>query len=524
MTDDKGMDEHSYSSPASAEVVQDASDGSGRPTPQRGTRFAGDVLKLTAGTVVAQALAIVASPVLTRVFGPEAFCLAAVFTSVVGIVSVVACLRYELAIMLPEDDEESAATLRLSLISAVIISGIAILVFLLAGRALAGWLNNPALAHYLPLAPLAILLAASFSALNYWNSRTRRYGRLSIARVTASTVTLGSQLGAGLTGWTSGGALISASIAGSAFSTTVLGGQIWRDDRGVLRRGLSASRVLIAAKRYRKFPVFSTWSAVMNSLSWQLPAFMLAGFFSPSVVGFYSLGYRVLALPMHLLGGAIAQVFHQRAARAKNEGVLGELVEAVFDRLVTYGVLPFVILGVIGRDLFGLVFGSTWGEAGVYAQILAPWTLFWFISSPMNTLFSVLEKQELGLTWNVAILVTRFGSLLLGGLIGNTHIGLAAFSGTGALLYGWLSLMTLRYAGASVKKGLQALGRSVAYSAPSAVVLIGLVLGNVAPAFQVIVALAACIVFYSLMTRRDSVLKGIVASCIRRITQREGAA
>ena len=80
--------------------------------------FASDVLKLAGGTAFAQALAILASPLITRLYGPEAFGLAALFTSIVGIVGVVACLRYELAIMLPKRDEEAANLLGLSLLPA----------------------------------------------------------------------------------------------------------------------------------------------------------------------------------------------------------------------------------------------------------------------------------------------------------------------------------------------------------------------------------------------------------------------
>jgi O-antigen/teichoic acid export membrane protein len=113
--------------------------------------------------------------------------------------------------------------------------------------------------------------------------------------------------------------LILGSLAGSALSMGVLAGQIWRDDRVLLRKGLHLRGMMAGAKRYRKFPLVSTWSALMNTLSWQLPAFMLAGFFSTSVAGFYSLGFRVLAMPMSLVGGAIAQVFFQRAARVRSK-------------------------------------------------------------------------------------------------------------------------------------------------------------------------------------------------------------
>ena len=76
-------------------------------TPDVTTRqnsFVGDVLKLTGGAVFAQALGLLITPILSRLFAPEAFGTAAIFGSLLQVCTVVVCLRYELAIMLPEKD------------------------------------------------------------------------------------------------------------------------------------------------------------------------------------------------------------------------------------------------------------------------------------------------------------------------------------------------------------------------------------------------------------------------------------
>ena len=78
------------------------------PTPPRSSSFATDVLKLVTGTTFAQIIAVLASPLLTRLYGPEAFGFLALFTSITSIIGVIACMRYEMAIMLPKTDEEAA--------------------------------------------------------------------------------------------------------------------------------------------------------------------------------------------------------------------------------------------------------------------------------------------------------------------------------------------------------------------------------------------------------------------------------
>lgn len=63
------------------------------PPPRRNTTFKGDVLRLVAGTGLAQLIAILAALILTRLYGPEAFGVTALFASLTGILSVLACMR-----------------------------------------------------------------------------------------------------------------------------------------------------------------------------------------------------------------------------------------------------------------------------------------------------------------------------------------------------------------------------------------------------------------------------------------------
>jgi len=93
--------------------------------------FSGNILKLMSGTVLAQALGILAMPVVTRLFAPEAFGVLAIFASMTGIVGVIVCLRYELAIMLPDSNEEAANILGVSLLSVIIMTTLSALIVLL---------------------------------------------------------------------------------------------------------------------------------------------------------------------------------------------------------------------------------------------------------------------------------------------------------------------------------------------------------------------------------------------------------
>ena len=118
------------------------------PTPPRSSSFATDVLKLVTGTTFAQIIAVLASPLLTRLYGPEAFGFFALFTSITSIIGVVACMRYEMAIMLPKTDEEAANLLGLCLLCVAVVSALTVPALYFGGDVLLPLLRAPGPGSY----------------------------------------------------------------------------------------------------------------------------------------------------------------------------------------------------------------------------------------------------------------------------------------------------------------------------------------------------------------------------------------
>jgi len=170
-------------------------------------------------------------------------------------------------------------------------------------------------------------------------------------------------------------------------------------------------------------------------------------FFSSTVVGFFALGHRLLSMPMSFIGSAIAQVFFQRASAAKYDDTYALIVRNTFTKVLTLGLFPILLVMIAGKEIFSIFFGSQWSEAGVYAQILAPWILFQFISSPMSTIFGVLEMQGQGLLFNSLLLATRIASLILGGLLNSILIALMLYSITGSVMYFCICIFILKKSG-----------------------------------------------------------------------------
>jgi len=437
------------------------------PTPRRKSRFAGDVLKLVGGTTLAQAITVLTAPMLARLYSPAIIGTQAVLASLVGILTAIVCLRYEFAILLPKDDEEAANVAATAFLSALFVSSIAALALIPNQDHVAKLLRAPELGAFIWLVPIALLEQGIFQIMNYWNSRMRHFGRLSIARVAASATTSTFQLGLAAIGKATLGSLTGAWIAGTSVFTGTLTAQVLREAWPLFRQSIHWTQIRTSLVRYRKFPLVDLWGGLINTISWQLPTLMLSAFFSQTIVGYYSLSNRVILLPMTLVGGAIAQVFSRRAAELRhNPELLRTTVEKVFRWLVALGLFPALLLTIAGRELFAIVFGENWVEAGRFAQILGMWVFFLFISSPLSNLFAILERQELALVVHSAILLTRVCALMIGGLHKNIYLTLGIWSGTGVLVYGGLSLWNLHLARASWRKALFTILKYGSYALP----------------------------------------------------------
>jgi O-antigen/teichoic acid export membrane protein len=477
------------------------------PASSRSSAFGADVLTLVSGTTIAQIITILSAPIVTRLYGPATFGLLALFTSIISIVGVIACMRYELAIMLTKSDEEAANVLGLCLIFVLIVSIVSAIPLILFQQSLVLFLKAPLLGPFLWLIPPTLLVSGIYLAFTYWNNRKKQFYRLSLVMVIGSFSSTAAQLVLGYLGHATGGALIGASILAQIVSILLLGIQIIRDHLSFFKQNISWSGMNHVLKRYSNFPKYDIWSALLNTLSWQIPIFLLAYFFSTTVVGYYSLGMMVIQLPMNFIGSAIAQVFYQRAVAAKQDGTISILVENVFKVLIVIGLFPILILTIIGQNIFSVIFGTVWAEAGVYTQIISVWALIWFISSPLSTIYIVFEKQEFGLKYNVVNFFTRLGSLIIGGLLGSPVIALLLFASSGIFVYGYLGFTMLEYSHVKRSHSIKIIATNVLMFLPAGIVLGIMKIAGINSLVLVITAIIFCLIYYIYIVRTDPEIK-----------------
>ena len=420
--------------------------------------FVGSVAVLALGTGAGQALIIVGSPILLRLYTPAQFGVFGVYLAIVSIAAIAATLRYETAIPLPVSEEEALDIVALAVLATACIS---LLVGLAVWLVAAGFIVitvPSAIRVMLWLLPLAVLFAGLEQTLTFWATRLRAFGSSARSSVAGGATQTASQIvfgmpGAGAIGLAMG--YVFGQVSGILMLVSTINSSHW----GTLR-GTSAGRLRLAAARYRRFPLYMLWAALVNTVSVQAPILLLAGMFDTTVVGWFSITVRALQLPSTIVGNAVAQVFYARVSRENVTDVAATTV-AVYRSLVAVAVGPMVLLAVGGQQFFALFFGEPWREAGTYAQWLAPWLLVVFVTSPLSTLVLVRERQRMELMFQVVLLAARAAALVAGGALGNATLAIALFGVGSAALWGSYMLWLLQIGGAGMREPLRWLAREV---------------------------------------------------------------
>lgn len=362
---------------------------------------------LAGSSAAAQALTALAMPFLSRLYGPTDFGALAVFMGIVTTVSVAACLRYDVAVALPERDDESLALLALSFLAAGVVAMLALAVVALAFDWFAGWVHEPAVYHAKWLIPFGIFVAAAWNALQNWHIRKRHFGLMAQAKLGQSGAAVGTQAGLALSGVGSLG-LLAGPPLGFAISGLWLLRSSWSGIVSWLRRS-SLVELRQAAYAYRHYPVYSTWEALCNQAAIHLPVILIAGMATAAEAGYLMLAMYVLQAPMSLLGAAIGQVFLSRAPQAHRDQQLNRFTTEVLTNLAKAGAGPILAAGILSPVIFPIVFGAGWERAGWLVSWMVPWFLFQFLASPISMVLHVVGAQRTAMALQLFSLAVRLG-------------------------------------------------------------------------------------------------------------------
>nr|WP_315212566.1 oligosaccharide flippase family protein [uncultured Duganella sp.] len=410
------------------------------PTLPKLPTFWKHLLTVMSGSVAAQALPILAAPLITRLCTPAEMGAFSVWFGVVAIAAVIATLRMENAMIFDQRRQRQHLCFGVVAWSA---TWLALLLTVAAALIKMCCLTGMSWPGALTLGMAAWLTATMQTTLAYAASHNA-FAPAAKARIVAAGGIALAQLG--ILGLGVGaGALMAGHLIGLALGLVAarillkppLGRRqrgapsgrrrpdwrTWRDGlratalalpRRLARHGLPA---LLPSKTQRAFLRthralwnFTLPANLLNTGVGQLPLLIIGARHGVMAAGLFALTQRVLAAPISLLAASVHEVFKRESVRQfQDTGNCRPAYMHALRVLLLLGCAPSLILLVASPALFAFAFGEAWRGAGELAQILAPLYFLNFLASPLSYVFFVAGRQKIELVWQIALFIMTVG-------------------------------------------------------------------------------------------------------------------
>ncbi len=375
--------------------------------------FGRSVAMLAGATGTAQLIGIGLMPILTRIYTPEEFGGLAVYSSVLGILVVVASLRYELAIPLPKSNRSGRLLVTLCAATVLFMTALVAMATGLFGERIAAMMETGSFEDYLWLLPVGFLFVGLYQVLMHWAVRNRSYKLIAQTKIIQAGGMAGTQLLFGLANFGIWG-LIFGHIVGQAAGATHFARTLF-NLKGVSDDQTSCPRLRVLARKYWRFPLYGSLSSLISAGSLNAPTLFVAMFISAEYAGLFFVAQRVLGIPLDLVGKSISQVFHGEASKLLRDhpAAMSSLFFSLSNKLALMAALPVILLFLFAETLFEVVLGENWTGAGAIAGILSIMLFFRFIFSPLSIVLLIIEKQGLTLLVQSVLFVGAFLSLMI---------------------------------------------------------------------------------------------------------------
>ncbi len=373
--------------------------------------FLKDVATLAGGKGVATVISMLTMPIVSRLFHPDVYGVAALYISTLTILTTIGTFSFPQAIVLPKNDKKSSELFFLSLISLVICALIAWAILTIVW--LASGSPYPVMGYWLWTLPIAMVFFGLQQATENWLTRGRKFKISAAGDIgqTATTVSVrilsGLQFGSAL--WP----LITGYLLGLA-ARLFLYKKIYPSVITAVK-GVTTNSLISTAREFRQFPFYNMPAALTFSINAQLPVLFIGFLFLASDVGHYAMVQGLLVTTTMMVGESVRRVYLHRISQ--QEFTASEL-RADYRKIIlimaSVAIIPAAILIAYGEPLFAMLLGDEWADAGRYAAILAPWFYIQWLSMPASALVIRLKKQRFWLIFQQTILWCQLVAMIIG--------------------------------------------------------------------------------------------------------------
>ena len=363
--------------------------------------FYKNIAIVASGNITARLIAILLTPVITRIYSPADYGIYNIFMSVIGITGALATLRYSVTIPVADNEKLADNLLKLCFFITISLSILWLLIIVIFGNNISNHFGSLGLKSFLWLIPIVFFGKGIYEALNNWAIRYRNFKLITRTKLTQSVSSSIVKIGLGLLNIKPLGLLIGHIVSETAGIANIFSKLL--KTRPQFFKEFSFPAIKSAAIRYKRFPLIQSWSQLLLSAGAQLPVLLLGFYYNAEIVGVFGLANTMIRLPMDLIGQSVSQVYFGEISKygKDNPRKIYNLTISLLKRLLKVGIIPIALIAIFGPWIFSLVFGSEWYDAGLYARLLSVYALSAFLSAPVASVFNVYERMDLQLGLNI---------------------------------------------------------------------------------------------------------------------------
>ena len=338
---------------------------------------------LAAGNIFSAVITFATLPILTRLYTPKEYELFAIYMSLLTLITAISNFRFNIAISIPEEDEDGAALLCLSIISGLSLSLFILLFGIIFRERLFEEVFYPSIVWFLAI---GVTFSSVYQAMTYWFSRKKRYGEVAFTKVSRATAGSVSQIFLGLSNFGPLGLLLGHQVLLS-FGVLGLCISAYKKDLKLIKG--AKNRILSIAISFKHFVTFSVPETLANSLGSQLPILIIAIFAAGEEGAFLAISVTILSAPVGLIGQAIHQVFLAEGSRTSSERELQIMIESNIRYVSLFGAPLLLLVVLIFQVLVPVIFGAAWSRVAEVMWWILPWQILQLIVLPISSVFHI---------------------------------------------------------------------------------------------------------------------------------------
>ena len=365
------------------------------------------------GTSLAFLIQLVFSPIISRIFGPEAYGEFAIYNLITSNLISISTLAYLQGLIIKNQPKHyfslSLLIIGLSLIS---VTFFCLIYFLFSDYWNSLFDLNTGMVVIISFATILSVLNDVFSK---WNLVINKFKRNTVVNISITSISKIYTIGFGKYFSPSGLGLISAELL-KLFLISIV---IFKTStyKSILRKLSTLNREEISqsynkAKELKNYPFFIWPGNWLNMFSNQLPVIFFTMYFSMGELGAFTFASSMIAIPNRLIGNAVRPIYYKKSQDILQEnGDLRAFTNKIIITLFLISIPAFILLFFFGSDVFVFIFGKEWELSGNIASYLSIIYVMAFSASPIGSIFLSLKKERQLLFYQFILFGLRLGTL-----------------------------------------------------------------------------------------------------------------